>query len=182
MRRAVQLLVRGAAVVGGLVSLAVGGWLLWLLPGPPLAAVLGVGPVDGVVRVHECHGNTDSEGQSDGTGCTGWYTPRGAGAPEREIVLDMAGEKHDQGAEVEVRTAHGKAYELSGGAVQELGTGAGLLLVPFLTLSAWLFASAGHGRFGDGEGFFFAGLGGLILVIALGFAAGLVVGIGTAVF
>ncbi|WP_329380969.1 hypothetical protein OG625_16245 [Streptomyces sp. NBC_01351] len=163
-------------------ALAVGGWVVWLLPGPQLAAVVGVGPVDGVVRIDECHGASDAEGHSDGTGCTGWYTPRREDRPDREIVLDMAAERYEKGAEVEVRTANGKAYELSGYAVQELGTGAGLVLVPFLTLSAWLLASASRGRFGDGEGFFFAGLGGLILVIALGFVGGLVVGIGTAVF
>ena len=117
-----------------------------------------------------------------GTDCTGSYTPRGTGGPSRAIVLQSAAEDHRPGTGVEVRTARGRAYELSSVAVQDFGTVAGLLLVPFLTLSAWLFTCARRGRPVNAEGYFFAGLGGLIAVLALDFAAGLLVGIGTAIF
>ncbi|MEW2137187.1 hypothetical protein AB0892_11380 [Streptomyces sp. NPDC005409] len=179
MRGGVRKLGRGAAAVGAVVTLGVAGWLTWLLPGPQIAAVVGVGAVDGVVSVHECHEGTDAEGYTTGTDCTGWYTPRRPGEAEREIVLATAAEDYRPGAKVEVRTARGRAYELSGTAVANFGTGAGLLLVPFLTLAAWLTACARRGRVENGEGYFFAALAAMVAVLVLGMAAGALVGIGT---
>jgi hypothetical protein len=175
-------LARAAAVAGAVASLAVAGWLVWLLPGPPLSAVLGFGPVDGVVVIAECHDSLDADGNASGTDCTGSYKPRRADEPSRAIMLQSAAEEHRPGTSVEVRTARGRAYELSGSAVQDFGTVTGLLLVPFLTLSAWLLACARHSGLVDAEGFVFAGLGGIIAVLVLTFAAALLVGVGTAVF
>lgn len=171
-----------AAAVGAAVSLGIAGWLVWLLPGPQLAAILGFGPVDGVVTVYECHEATDAEGYSTGTDCTGWYVPRGTGEPARETVLASAAAKHPHGAEVEVRTAGGRAYELSGTAVFDTGTTTGLLLVPFLALSAWLVSCARGASPGDGEGYFFAALAGMVAVIVLAMVSGILVAIGVAVF
>ncbi|MEU9159209.1 hypothetical protein AB0D29_02830 [Streptomyces sp. NPDC048424] len=182
MRAAVRRLGRGAAGAGVVVTLAVAGWLVWLLPGPQMAAVLGFGPVDGVVSIHKCYEATDAEGYATGTDCTGWYTPRQSGEPGREIVLDTADEKYRFGTDVEVRTARGKAYELSGSAVFDFSTATGLLLVPFLTLASWLFSCARHGRVEDGEGYFFAGMVGLFAAMVLGAVAGMLVGIGTFIF
>ncbi|WP_367325104.1 hypothetical protein [Streptomyces sp. HUAS ZL42] len=182
MQGAVRRLARGSAALAAVASLAAAGWLIWLLPGPALSAVLGFGPVDGVVVIAECHDAIDAEGNSSGTDCTGSYVPRGTDEPSRAIVLQSAAEDYRAGTGVEVRTARGRAYELSSGAVQDFGTVTGLLLVPFLTLSAWLFTCARHARLVNGEGFFFAGLGGIVAVLVLAFVAGLLVGIGTAVF
>ncbi|MER6315753.1 hypothetical protein ABT237_18530 [Streptomyces sp. NPDC001581] len=179
MRAAVRKLGQGAAGVGVVVTLAVAGWLVWLLPGPQMAAVLGFGPVDGVVSVHKCYEATDAEGYATGTDCTGWYTPRRSGEEGREIVLDTADEKYRFGTDVEVRTARGKAYELSGSAVFDFGTATGLLLVPFLTLAAWLLSCARHGRVEDGEVYFLAGMVGLFAAMVLGAVAGMLVGIAT---
>ncbi|MFF9983825.1 hypothetical protein [Streptomyces erythrochromogenes] len=142
MRAVVRGLGRGVAGVGVVVTLGVAGWLMWVLPGPQMGAVLGFGPVDGVVSVHRCYEAADAEGYTTGTDCTGWYTPRRPGEAAREIVLDTAADEYRRGTEVEVRTARGRAYELSGTAVFNFGTAAGLLLVPFLALAAWLFACA----------------------------------------
>ncbi|WP_053750058.1 hypothetical protein [Streptomyces sp. MMG1533] len=170
------------AVVGVAVSLAVAGWLIWLLPGAPLAAVLGLGPVDGVMTIAECHEAHDVEGNADGTDCTGRYTPRRAGEPSRAIVLNMAAKEHRPGSTVEVRTARGQAYEPSAVAVVSIGTITGLVLLPFLILSLWLFACARHGRWVNGEGYVFLALGGLFSVIVLGIVVGLLVEIGVWVF
>ncbi|MFD8951253.1 hypothetical protein ACFV0B_20610 [Streptomyces xanthophaeus] len=176
--------VRSAAGLGVLVVLGIAGWLVWALPGPQLGAVLGFGPVDGVVVVRECHEATDAEGYATGTDCTGRYTPRRAGEPAREMVLDTAAEDHRPGTAVDVRTARGHAYELSGLAVFNYGTAAGLLLVPFLTLTAWLAACLRRrGGVPPGpDGFLFAGLAGLVLVIVLGAVVGVLVALGNAIF
>lgn len=181
MRGAVRWLARGAAAVGGVVSLALAGWLVWLVSGPQLSAVLGFGPVDGVVLITECHDSHDVDGNVSGTDCTGSYAPRGADEPARGILLQSAAEKHPSGTAVEVRTARGRAYELSGSAVLDFGTVAGLLLVPFLTLSAWLFACARHARLENAEGYLFAGLGGIVAVLVLSLVTALLVGLVTAV-
>ncbi|MFD9723941.1 hypothetical protein [Streptomyces sp. NPDC059072] len=182
MRAVVRKLGRAAAAVGAVVSLGVAGWLVWLLPGPQLAAILGFGPVDGVVTVYECHEATDADGYSTGTDCTGWYVPRQAGEPAREMVIESAAGKHRHGARVEVRTARGRAYELSGTAVFDTGTTTGLLLVPFLAVAGWLASCARGASPGDGEGWFFAALGGMVAVIVLAVVAGILVAIGVAVF
>ncbi|MBZ9597412.1 hypothetical protein NRK68_19620 [Streptomyces yangpuensis] len=182
MRAVVRGLGRGVAGVGVVVTLVAAGWLMWVLPGPQMGAVLGFGPVDGVFRVHRCYEATDAEGYTTGTDCTGWYTPRRSGEAAREIVLATAAEEYRRGARVEVRTARGRAYELSGSAVFNFGAAAGLLLVPFLTLAAWLFACARTGTVANGDGYFLASLAGLLAAIVLAAGAGLLVGIGTAVF
>ncbi|MEU7604636.1 hypothetical protein [Streptomyces sp. NPDC041003] len=180
---AVRRLGRGAAGAGVVVTLAVAGWLVWLLPGPQMAAVFGFGPVDGVVSIHKCYEATDAEGYATGTDCTGWYTPRRSGEEQgREIVLDTAGDTYRFGTDVEVRTARGRAYELSGSAVFNFSTATGLLLVPFLTLASWLLSCARHGRVEDGELYFLAAMAGLLAAIVLGAVAGMAVGIGTFIF
>lgn len=68
---------RGVAGVGAVVVLGLAAWLTWLLPGPQMAAVLGYGPVDGVVSIQECYEASDAEGYATGTDCTGRYTPGG---------------------------------------------------------------------------------------------------------
>lgn len=170
---------QGAAGVGAVVTLAVAGWLLWLLPGPQLAAVLGFGPVDGVVTVSRCYRAADAEGYSAGTECEGRYTPRRAGRPTVGMVVSTAAEEYRPGTEVEVRTAGDRAYELSGTAVFSYGAGAGLLLVPFLALAAWLAACARRGAVANADGYVLAALAGLVGVIALALAAGVLVGAGT---
>lgn len=175
---------RGLAGLGVAVVLGVAGWLVWVLPGPQLGAVLGFGPVDGVVAVHECYEATDAEGYATGTDCAGHYTPHRAGEPDREMVLDTAAEDHRPGTVVEVRTARGRAYEFSGLAIFNFGSAAGLLLVPFLTLAAWLAACVRRrdGGAPDVDGYLFAGLAGLVLAIVLGAVVGGLVAIGTAIF
>ncbi|MCX5380570.1 hypothetical protein [Streptomyces sp. NBC_00091] len=172
---------RGAAALGSAATLVLAAWLVWLLPGPQLAAVLGLGPVDGVVTVSECYEATDAEGYAAGTQCKGRYTPRGHGGPQEEILLETAAAKHRPGSEVEVRTARGRAYERSGFAVGNLVVATGLLLVPFLALAAWMSACARRGRAVDGGGFVLAALAAMVAVVVLGVAAGVLVGILTAV-
>ncbi|MCX4775596.1 hypothetical protein [Streptomyces sp. NBC_01264] len=175
--------VRAAAGLGVLVVLTVAGWLVWVLPGPQLGAVLGVGPVDGVVVVQECHEATDEEGYATGTDCTGHYTPRRAGEPARAMLLDTAAEEYRPGSAVPVRTARGRAYEFSGLAVFNYGTATGLLLVPFLTLTAYLAACVRrrNGHPPEPDGYLFAGLAGLVVVIVLGAGIGFLVSIGRAI-
>ncbi|MFE9478233.1 hypothetical protein ACFYNM_06455 [Streptomyces spororaveus] len=165
-----------------MVTLVFAGWLTWLLPGPQMVAVLGFGPVDGVVAIRECYEASDAEGYATGTDCTGRYTPRRPDGPPRDIVLDTAAHDYRPGTEVEVRTARGRAYERSGSAVFRFGTVIGLLLLPFLVLAAWLFACARRGRVADGDGYVFAALAGLVLAIAAAAVAGILVEIGTLVF
>ncbi|WP_158718125.1 hypothetical protein [Streptomyces sp. NRRL F-2664] len=173
---------RGVAAGGVVVTLAAAGWLMWVLPGPQLGAVLGFGPVDGVVSVHRCYEAVDAEGYTTGTDCTGWYTPRRPGEAAREIVLDTAADEYRRGTRVEVRTARGRAYELSGTAVFNFGTAAGLLLIPFAALAAWLFACARSGTVASGDGYFLLSLVGLFASIVVAAVAGILVEIGTAVF
>ncbi|MEU9036626.1 hypothetical protein AB0D45_17215 [Streptomyces sp. NPDC048352] len=163
-------------------TLVLAAWLVWLLPGPQLAAVLGFGPVDGVVTISECYDAADAEGYAGGTECKGRYVRRGrgGGAPE-EILLETAAAEHRPGSEVEVRTARGRAYELSGHAVGNIGVATGWLLVPFLTLAAWLSACARDGGAVDGGGFVLAALAAMVAVVVLGLTAAVLVGILTAV-
>lgn len=176
--------VRAAAGLGIPVVLTVAGWLVWVLPGPQLGAVLGFGPVDGVLVVQECYEATDAEGYAAGTACTGHYTPHKAGELARKMVLDTASEDYRPGTAAEVRTARGHAYEFSGLAVFNFGTATGLLLVPFLTLVAWLAACVRRrdGAPPEPDGYLFAGLAGLVLVIVLGAVVGFLIAIGHAIF
>lgn len=187
MRDGARGAARGAAALGSAATLVLAAWLVWLLPGPQLAAVLGFGPVDGVVTIAECHEAADVEGYAAGTQCKGRYAPVRGGAgtgavAQEEILLETAAEEHRPGSRVEVRTARGRAYELSGFAVGNLGVATGLLLVPFLALAAWLAACARRGEPVDGGGFVLAALAAMVAVIVLGVAAGLLVGLLTAVF
>ncbi|MFE0001599.1 hypothetical protein, partial [[Kitasatospora] papulosa] len=124
-------------LTGAVVSLAVAAWLIWLFPAPHLAAVLGIGPVDGVMTITSCYGATDVEGYPDGTDCGGTYTPRAAGGSPRRITLDKAAESHDPGSVREVRTVRGRAHELSGDALGTWVTATLLILGPFLALALW---------------------------------------------
>lgn len=180
--RGARVLGRGVAGGGVVVVLGLAAWLTWLLPGPQMAAVLGFGPVDGVVSIQECYDASDAEGYATGTDCAGRYTPRRSDGPPRDIVLDTAADDYRPGTRVDVRTARGRAYELSGGAVFRFGSVIGLLLVPFLVLAAWLFACARHGRVADGEGYVLVALGGLVIVFVPAAVAGILVEICMLVF
>ncbi|MEU5414251.1 hypothetical protein [Streptomyces clavifer] len=173
---------RGAALTGGWVILAVAGWLIWLLPGPHLAAVLGVGPSDGSVRISGCHEATDEQGYADGTACVGVFMPRKEGEPQREITLDKAAKPHPAGSVVEVRTARGRAYELSGDALLTWVSVSGFILGPFLFVSLWLFACARHGRWESGDGYFLGFLAWVVGVLVLSVVVAIPVWIFTALF
>ncbi len=164
------------------VSLAVAGWLIWLLPGPHLAAVLGFGPVDGVMTISSCYESTDAEGYQDGTDCTGTYTPRAAGEPRRRITLDKAAESHAPGSTVEVRLARGRAHELSGYALGTWVTVTGLLLGPFLALSLSFRASARDGTWSHNGDYVLLFIAAEIAALVFGILVGVLVSIGTALF
>ncbi|MEU8438381.1 hypothetical protein AB0F18_36895 [Streptomyces sp. NPDC029216] len=181
MKAGARNAVRGLALLGSVAVLALAGWLVWLLPGPQLVAVLGLRPVDGTLAVSECYDASDAEGYPGGTECKGLYTPRGAGRPPREVLLDGAAGKHEPGSAVPVRIARGRAYELSALAVGHVGAVTGFLLVPFLALASWLLACARRGGAGNGEVHLLAALAGLVAVFALSVAAALLVALVTAV-
>ncbi|MEW2175999.1 hypothetical protein AB0890_06610 [Streptomyces sp. NPDC005406] len=169
-------------LTGAVVSLAVAGWLIWLLPGPHLAAVLGVGPVDGVMTISSCYDATDFEGNQDGTDCSGTYTPRGAGEPRRRITLDKAGTSHKPGSTVEVRLARGRAHELSGYALGTWVTVTGLILGPFLALSLSFRASARDGTWGHDGDYVLVFIAAELASLVLGFVVGILASIVLAVF
>ncbi|MFD0381001.1 MULTISPECIES: hypothetical protein [Streptomyces] len=172
--------VRGLALLGSVVLLALAGWLVRLLPGPQLVAVLGLGPVDGTLVVSECYEAPDAEGYPGGTECKGVYTPRAAAGPPRELLLDGAAAKHEPGSAVSVRIVRGKAYEPSGPAVGHVAAVTGFLLVPFLTLASWLLGWARRGRAGHGAAHLLAALAALAAVLVLSVAAALLVALVTA--
>ncbi|WP_328907307.1 hypothetical protein OG230_32385 [Streptomyces sp. NBC_00234] len=171
-----------AAGAGGVLCLGLAVWLICLFPGPRLLAVLGVGPVDGDMRITNCYEATDAQGYADGIACEGRYTPRSADEPRRRITLSGAAEKHRPGTLVEVRTSGGLAFELSGHALSTWVTVTGLILAPFLPLSLGLFASARHARWSvDGDYLLWL----IFLVIGallLGFVVGIPVEIALALF
>ncbi|MFD3973445.1 hypothetical protein [Streptomyces cyaneofuscatus] len=169
------------AVLAAAVSLVGGGWLVSLLPGPPPAAVLGFGPVDGVVAISRCFETTDVEGNSLGTDCTGWFTPHAASEPSRGIVLDSAAEEYRPGTEVEVRTAHGRAWELSATSVMHMIALTGIPMVPVLALTSWLISYA-RGAAGDPALYFLCVCFGLLAVGLLALLVGIIVAIGVAIF
>ncbi|MFC8225937.1 hypothetical protein [Streptomyces sp. NPDC057287] len=150
---------RGAAVAGAALSLAVSGWLVWSVPVPHLAAVVGVGPVDGTMKVTECYEATDADGDPDGYACEGVYTPRSAAGPQGgrqpqwEMTLHHADEKYEDGTLVEVRTAGGKAHEYSGSALTVWTSITWFLTAPFLGVSIWLLISARHADWARGNGY-----------------------------
>ncbi|MFF5923750.1 hypothetical protein ACFY8C_36325 [Streptomyces flavochromogenes] len=162
-------------------SLAVAGWLIWLLPVPHLAAVLGFGPVDGVMTISSCYDATDAQGYADGTDCTGTYTPRAAGESPRQITLDKAATSHKPGTTVEVRMARGRAHELSGYALGTWLTVTGLILGPFLALSLSFRASARDGTFSHDGDYVLLFIAAEFAALVLGLLVGIVVSIGIAV-
>ncbi|MFE4983682.1 hypothetical protein ACFRFO_08775 [Streptomyces sp. NPDC056664] len=169
-------------LTGAVVSLAVAGWLIWLLPGPHLAAVLGFGPVDGVMRIASCYEATDEQGYSDGTNCTGTYTPRAAGEPSRQVTLDKAATPHKPGSTVEVRMARGRAHELSGYALGTWITVTGLILGPFLALSLSFRACARDRTWSHNGDYVLVFIVAEVAALVLGLLVGIVVSIAIALF
>jgi hypothetical protein len=166
---------RSLAAAGAALLLAVTGWLFVAFPGPHLAAMLGVGPVDGVVVVAECHEAVDFEGYSDGTDCTGSYLPRGSGTAGGGIRLEKAAEEYPPGTRVEVRTAGDSAHELSGYGLGAYGAIAGVMLVTLLLPAFWLLSCARRGRRADGGLWIFGWLAGLFLLPLASLLIGLLI-------
>ncbi|MFE2018399.1 hypothetical protein ACFW9O_10210 [Streptomyces sp. NPDC059499] len=173
---------RRVGLTGAVVSLAVAGWLIWLLPGPHLAAVLGIGPVDGTMSISHCYEATDWQGYQDGIACTGMYTPRAAGEHRREITLVKAAEKHRPGSTMEVHTARGRAHELSGDALSAGVTSTGLILGPFLALSLSFRASARKGTWSHDGDYVLVFIAAEVAALVLGFVVGIPVSIAIALF
>ncbi|MFF2197341.1 hypothetical protein [Streptomyces sp. NPDC058157] len=172
--------VRGLALLGSVTLLVLAGWLVRLLPGPQLVAVLGLGPADGTLTVSECYEAPDAEGYPGGTECKGVFTPGRAAGPRGELLLDGAAARHEPGSAVRVRIVRGKAYERSGPAVGHVGAVTGFLLVPFLALASWLLGWARRGRAGNGAAHLLAALAALVAVLVLSVAAALLVALVTA--
>ncbi|MFD4690665.1 hypothetical protein [Streptomyces sp. NPDC058463] len=173
---------RRVGLTGAVVSLAVAGWLIWLLPGPHLAAVLGIGPVDGVMRISRCYESTDAQGYQDGTDCTGMYTPRAAGEPRREVTLDKAAETHEPGSTVEVRMVRGRAHEPSGYALGTWVTVTGLILGPFLALSLSFRACARDATWSHNGDYVLVFIAAEIAALILGVLVGILAWIAIALF
>ncbi|MER5279161.1 hypothetical protein ABT025_25920 [Streptomyces sp. NPDC002809] len=169
-------------LTGAVVSLAVAGWLIWLLPAPHLAAVLGFGPVDGVMTITSCYEATDEQGNLDGTDCRGMYTPRAAGEPRRRITLDRAAESHEPGSTVEVRLARGRAHELSGYALGTWITVTGVILAPFLALSLSFRACARAGTWSHNGDYVLVFIAVEFAALVLGILVGILVSIAIALF
>lgn len=182
MERKTGAWVRRVAGAGAVVCLGLAVWLICLLPGPRLLAVLGVGPVDGDMRITRCYEATDEQGYADGIACEGRYTPRSADEPERRITLNGAAEKHRPGTLVEVRTNGGLAFELSGHALSTWVTVTGLILAPFLTLFLGLFASARHARWSLDGDYLLVLILMVVAALLLGFVVGIPVEIALALF
>ncbi|MFD6279537.1 hypothetical protein ACFWFI_28810 [Streptomyces sp. NPDC060209] len=115
--------------------------------------------MDGIMRITECYDATTADGYPNGYACEGVYTPRsvarprGGKQPQRDMTLHKADKKHRVGSLVEVRTAGGKAYELSGDALSLWMITTWFLFAPFLTLSIWLLACARHASWARGNGY-----------------------------
>ncbi|MGW2477038.1 hypothetical protein [Streptomyces sp. NPDC001665] len=164
------------------VSLAVAGWLIWVLPGPHLAAGLGIGPVDGTMTISSCYEATDYEGYDDGTDCTGMYTPRTEGEPRRRITLDKAATSRRSGSTVEVRLVRGRAHEPSGYAAGTWVTVSGLILGPFLALSLFFRASARDGGWSHNGDYVLIFIGAELVSLVVGFVVGATVALALALF
>ncbi|WP_238442045.1 hypothetical protein [Streptomyces pratensis] len=182
MARAEGTWERRVGLTGAVVSLAVAGWLIWLLPAPHLAAVLGLGPVDGVVRISSCYEVTDWQGYQDGTNCTGTYTPRSGGEPERQITLDKAARSHEPGNTVEVRMVRGRAHELSGYALGTWVAVTGMILGPFLALSLSFRACARDATWSHNGDYFLVFIATEIAALVLAVVVGVPVSIAVALF
>ncbi|MDF6061081.1 hypothetical protein AB0K64_21280 [Streptomyces sp. NPDC053741] len=169
-------------LTGAVVSLAVAAWLIWLFPAPHLAAVLGVGPVDGVMTITSCYGATDVEGYPDGTDCSGTYTPRATGGSPRRITLDKAAESHDPGSVLEVRTVRGRAHELSGDALGTWVTVTVLILGPFLALALSFRACARDNTWSHNADYVAVLIAAEIAALVLGFLVDFPVSIAMALF
>ncbi|MFI0242676.1 hypothetical protein [Streptomyces sp. NPDC016845] len=173
---------RRVGFAGMVVSLAVAGWLIWVLPGPHLAAVLGIGPVDGTLTISSCYAATDAEGYDDGTDCTGMYRPRADGEARRRITLDKAATSHRPGSTVEVRLARGRAHELSGDALGTWVTVGGLLLGPFLALALSFRASAREDTWSHDGHYVLVFIAAELASLVLGFVVGVPVSVAMALF
>ncbi|MEV7404183.1 hypothetical protein AB0N93_27810 [Streptomyces sp. NPDC091267] len=173
---------RRAGLTGAVASLAIAGWLIWLFPASDLAAVLELGPVDGVMTISSCYEATDAEGYRAGTNCTGTYTPRAAGEPRRQVTLDKAAKSHEPGSAVDVRMAGGRAHELSGYALGTWVTVTGLLLGPFLALSLSFRACARDATCRHNSDYVLVFIAAEIAAVVLGVLVGILVSTGTALF
>ncbi len=171
---------RRVNLTGAVVSLTIAGWLIWLFPAPHLAAVLRIGPVDGVMTITSCYGATDAQGNPDGTDCSGTYTPRTAGEPSHRITLDEAARSHEPGSTLEVRTARGRAHEFSGDALGTWVTVTGLILGPFLALALSFRACARDGTWSHDADYVAVLIAAQLAALALGFLVGIPVSIATA--
>ncbi|MFE3515201.1 hypothetical protein [Streptomyces sp. NPDC059166] len=181
MVRASEKWARRTALTGAVVSIALGAWLVWLLPGPHLAAVLGIGPVDGVMTISSCYAVTDIEGYEDGTDCQGMYTPRAAGEPARRVTLDKAA-SHRPGSTVEVRMVRGRAHELSGNALGTWVAVTGFVIGPFLALTLSFCAAARDATWSHDGNYVLLFIVAEMAALVLGVVAGVLVSIWQALF
>ncbi|WP_326664992.1 hypothetical protein [Streptomyces sp. NBC_00385] len=180
MARAAGTWQRRVGLTGAVVSLAAAGWLIWLFPAAHLAAVLGFGPVDGVLTISSCYEATDAQGNQGGTNCRGTYRPRAAGEPRRQVTLDKAAGPHEPGSTVEVRMARGRAHELSGYALGTWVTVTGAILAPFLALSLSFRACARDARWSHHGDYVLVFIVAEIAAVVLGVLVGVLVSIALA--
>ncbi|WP_328940388.1 hypothetical protein OG259_00860 [Streptomyces sp. NBC_00250] len=134
------------------------------------------------MTISSCYEATDLEGNSDGTDCSGTYTPRAAGEPRRQVTLDKAATLHKPGSTLEVRMARGRAHELSGYALGTWLTVTGLILAPFLALSLSFRASARDGTFSHNGDYVLLFIAAEFAALVLGVLVGVVVSIAIALF
>uniref|UniRef100_A0AAU2K0I0 DUF805 domain-containing protein n=1 Tax=Streptomyces sp. NBC_00049 TaxID=2903617 RepID=A0AAU2K0I0_9ACTN len=104
------------------------------------------------MEIIECYDATTVDGDPNGYACEGAYTPRSFDKPQGEITLRKADRKRRAGSLVEVRTAGGTAYELSGSALSMWMSITWFLFAPFLILSIWLLTCARHASWAQGNG------------------------------
>jgi hypothetical protein len=93
--------------------LAAAAWFVWAVPGPRIAAALGIGPTTGVVTVSGCW---QVKGTGDGSGstvnCRGTYVANGGGRAT-QVQLQMAHREYAAGTRVPVRMVGGRPYQKS---------------------------------------------------------------------
>ncbi|WP_314247469.1 hypothetical protein [Streptomyces sp. DSM 40907] len=104
------------------------------------------------MEIIKCYDATTADGNPNGYACEGAYTPRSSDVPQGEISLRRADKKHRAGSLVEVRTAGGVAYEMSGSALSMWMSITWILFAPFLILSIWLLTCARHASWAQGNG------------------------------
>ncbi|MFF4926120.1 hypothetical protein ACWDD9_21020 [Kitasatospora sp. NPDC001119] len=169
---------RIAAAVLAVALLAGAAALTWTLAAERMSAALGLGPPDGVVVVEDCYEVSDSEGYNDGTNCKGRFTPAGGGADQaRPIVVQDTSGKHRAGTRLPVRLAKGVAHEPSASPVIKYGIAAAMILVLGTVSAGWLLTTAWRGHAPEGSILLTSAGVGLMAVMLLGIAAGLLAGI-----